>query len=1190
MRFNAARFFALVWSCFIVSHLNAQPMPDKSIYRDTLRVTTQQTFQLRKWIEASSFSLGDKDTQLDSTWYKLDAMEGVLRLTKAIPINTILIAQYRVLPIAFKPIYYRRQLPKVRADSTLLSVITPEDLEPKSQGMNPFEDAKLQRSGSITRGVTAGNRRDVTIESGLRMQLSGQIMDGVNINAVLTDENTPIQPEGTTQRLNEIDRVLIQVQSKEAELNLGDFDLQFAQSAYASLNRKLQGVSARYDLSDPKGLAMGKVRVKVAGATSRGIYQTQTLQAQESVQGPYRLQGKQGEQFIIVIAGSERIYLDGQLLTRGESEDYVIDYASGEVTFTSKHLMTTTKRLVAEFEYTTNRFTRSLLGAEATADLWQSKQGEQGKLQLFTHVLREADANTFGEELGLTTADLEVLKLAGDDTQKAVSAGATRVPFDAEAPYTLYIKQSIVPAGSTESVEIFAPLNNLSQSAEVYQVRFTRVLAGEGDYRRVGNSVNGILYEYVGKGQGDYIPFRLLPRPKRQTMVSLGSVFKPIKNIELSGEWGQSAVDQNTLSLVDDADNGGTAVNLLLKIKDIKLSTWQLNGNLSRQQRSAHFETFDRVRSVEFGRQWNLNQGVNTNAATSNAVKGANESIWEGNLRIGKSANTYLEANWGQIRYDQLFSGNRYAARFQLNQPKWPEVRYNIEQIQSQDSTSAGVNRVKGNWFRQDGDARYGIIKLAFNQENRRMESAQQLSNGSFAFWEWKPSVTIERDKVSAGTGLEWRKDQQASEGAMHDESRSWTWRSTFDWKPARFFNTTGDIGLRRKRYETYFKEKASNYSDSDALLLKWNGTFAPFKRAVDMRWQYEALTEKAPVMQEVYREVQSGLGQYQWVDINADGLRQVDEFVPAVSRFDGNYVRLLVPSDELKPVVNLEARWRLGLDPERIWATSARKWQQVLNKFSSQTMIEVAEKSEEKDVKNLYLLQAKALQQEATTLNGRFRVSQEVFFAKANPQHGGNASFMHLSNLNRLAAGVESRRLQRWNIEARMKANEHLSLKLTATQEANRQSSKQFSTRNFDIQSQSLTPEATMNFSENRLLLTLSAIWGRKTDAAQVTSNGKAQEARVFRVPLSMRFVQAGKWQLVANIESAFIHVTGDVAGLAGFELTDGRGAGTSWLWNTSLDYTISRLLRASLYYDGRAPADAPVLHTVRAQLSATF
>ncbi|MEM8559270.1 MAG: hypothetical protein AAGG50_15720 [Bacteroidota bacterium] len=58
---------------------------------------------------------------------------------------------------------------------------------------------------------------------------------------------------------------------------------------------------------------------------------------------------------------------------------------------------------------------------------------------------------------------------------------------------------------------------------------------------------------------------------------------------------------------------------------------------------------------------------------------------------------------------------------------------------------------------------------------------------------------------------------------------------------------------------------------------------------------------------------------------------------------------------------------------------------------------------------------------------------------------------------------------------------------------------------------------------------------------------------------------------------------------GLAAFELADGRGAGTSYLRGRTLQCTINAFLRASAY-DGRAPAEALTLHTVRMQVTAVF
>ena len=84
-----------------------------------------------------------------------------------------------------------------------------------------------------------------------------------------------------------------------------------------------------------------------------GIFQAQDLDLTDGVQGPYRLAGKNNERFIIVIPGSEQVFVDGIQMTRGETNDYVIDYATGEITFTSNRLIREDNRVSIEFQYRT---------------------------------------------------------------------------------------------------------------------------------------------------------------------------------------------------------------------------------------------------------------------------------------------------------------------------------------------------------------------------------------------------------------------------------------------------------------------------------------------------------------------------------------------------------------------------------------------------------------------------------------------------------------------------------------------------------------------------------------------------------------------------------------------------------------------------------------------------------------------
>src|SRR5690606_6299152 len=271
--------------------------------------------------------------------YRLDYRTGTLdlRLTTPPDSGAVLIARYRVLDLGLQAVYARRRVAEAEEDTAgMLRVIEVET--PGVEAAEPlFGTTQLQRRGSITRGVIAGSNRDVSVESGLRMELTGPIAEDVTVQAVLTDENTPIQPEGTTQKHSDFDRVYIQLDAPVGQARLSDVDLAVAVTEFASFTRKIQG--AAFELRAPALGPFAGGRLRGAGATTRGIFRSQDLDAIEGVQGPYRLRGQQGEEFVIVIAGSERVYLDGVLLTRGENNDYVIDYATGELTSTPQRLI-----------------------------------------------------------------------------------------------------------------------------------------------------------------------------------------------------------------------------------------------------------------------------------------------------------------------------------------------------------------------------------------------------------------------------------------------------------------------------------------------------------------------------------------------------------------------------------------------------------------------------------------------------------------------------------------------------------------------------------------------------------------------------------------------------------------------------------------------------------------------------------
>ena len=54
------------------------------------------------------------------------------------------------------------------------------------------------------------------------MQINGKLGDDINVSGVISDLDTPIQPEGTTKDLDELDKVFLNVKHPNFNLNAGD--------------------------------------------------------------------------------------------------------------------------------------------------------------------------------------------------------------------------------------------------------------------------------------------------------------------------------------------------------------------------------------------------------------------------------------------------------------------------------------------------------------------------------------------------------------------------------------------------------------------------------------------------------------------------------------------------------------------------------------------------------------------------------------------------------------------------------------------------------------------------------------------------------------------------------------------------------------------------------------------------------
>ena len=597
-------------------------VPDDSVFFLTQSPVISHSLQLfssGRWIEN----------------YSLNSLTGriVLKTTSRDTVQYISTYSYLSpgLPLTVGPQYL--QLP-------LISEITnPSEVKPVQQvspATKPKQD-ELFTAGSIYRRVELSPFGGTDFNGGLRLQLQGKLADDIQVSGVLADENLPIQPEGNTQTLEEIDQVYLMVKHPAWGVTAGDIDFSLNRGKFLKINRRLVGLKGNLGLTGSSGQAVY--------AAAKGNYRVMTIKGTEGSQGPYSLISATGSRNIIVIAGSERIYIDGNILTRGENNDYIIDYSTGEITFTAQQLIHGDSDILIEYQYSDFRYNRNLIGAS-----WQITAIEHAEMTVT--YLSEQD-NITVSQLNLSSAARDSLASAGD--QDVYISGAIA---DSLGDYYL-----------DDGIYIYRVTIEPDSTLERYNVFFQNDVS-TGTYIRKVAANGQLYYAYVPETERQryqdlYSPIQHLDRPERQQAIQFTAAYRPSKRFGINTELSLSEFDLNRLSARDDDDNLGLAYNFELNGNDLALTPlWNLSYHLSNWGKAERFHSLQRDQEALFDRDWNLlaNQIGNQNMVTAgfglNHTSAFNLNVdWSQYQVREQNKNRYLIESAGSTNWIPQYSG-----------------------------------------------------------------------------------------------------------------------------------------------------------------------------------------------------------------------------------------------------------------------------------------------------------------------------------------------------------------------------------------------------------------------------------------------------------------------------------------------------------------------------------------------------
>jgi hypothetical protein len=1149
------RIYALLLALGLVLAVHAQD-DNRRVRRVVLDRDTVQLDSLS--IAPGGFSLWRNNEEVDTSTYRLEHWHARLIRRSEAPTDTVE-ARYRVLPLLVAGPY--RHKDRARLINAVPERPDPFRYQPGRDDADPLGVSGLNRTGSISRGILFGNNQDLSVNSALNLELSGKLTDRINVLASVTDNNIPIQAGGNTAELQDFDRVFIKLFDDRQELIAGDFVLERPASHFLTWFKKTKGVGYSTKLGNAPRAAGS---LAISAAISKGKFARDLIQGIEGVQGPYRLTAEDGGLFIIVLSGTERVFIDGQLMSRGQENDYVIDYNTAEITFTARRLITKDRRIAVEFQYSDKNYARSLIRLSTAWKL--------GRTDLNADLYTEQDNRNQALQQSLSDADRLVLTNAGDDPLAATTTGADSVGYNGDE--VLYALRDSL---GYDTVFVYST----SPDSARYRVVFSSVGSGRGDYVQEQFTPNGRVFKWLGPdtiaGQvvhrGDHAPVRVLIPPRSQQVAELGATHRFGKRTKVWGQLAWSRDDRNTFSTISNGDDQGSAmragVEHAIPLSKSDTSLILLLG--TDNEYLAHtFRPVERFRPVEFERNWNA------------LLVPQDRDQLLASVSIGLSAGRRGTARMSSSTWQMgpRYEGYRQALEGDMRLGKW-DLAVNGSAL----TTSA--NEVVSDFLRHKARVARrmkGItIGLKDEQERNRFraDSTGALVGGTYAFYDWEAFV---QSSDSAKLGYRFSGGQRYEQALLDQQLRPSTKATAYSTSLSLRRDVRRRVGFTfTYRSLLILDTLATAQRPEDTWLGRVESDLTLLKGVVHWSAFYELGSGLEQRREFIYVQVPAGQGTYVWIDYNANGLKELNEFEVANFGYEADHIRAYVQTNDYVRVFNNQLSTALELRPGIVWA-DAKGVRKFIGKLSDLASVRADRKfggDRVEDALDPFRLDPT----DTTLLAFSSSLRNTLYYDRSSRKWSLDHSHQNDRTRSLLLNGSETRTRGSDIVHLRWNTSPHWTVEAEGELGRTTSNSDLLEGRTYALDIRSTRPKLTWQ-PNTRLRVSTQFKYTNKKNRAEFGG----EEALIQDLGLELRWNTAGKGSLQVNGNVLDIAYDGEVNSSLGNEILTSLRPGTNGTWSVTVQRRLSNNLQLDLTYNGRRSEGTPVVHVGGVQVRASF
>jgi hypothetical protein len=1092
-------------------------------------------------LNSSYFKLENNNGKsIDTSFYKINFQNSLLTFSPDFPnYNDTLTVRFLKFPDFLTKEYRIYDRSRVVSNDATLGDLYKVNFATTKKYI-PFDG--LTTSGSLTRGITIGNNQNSVLNSVLDLQISGKISNNVTLRASIQDNNIPLQEGGYSQKLDEFDQIFIELSSNNWNIRAGDLFLENRNSKFLNFNKKVQGLSSRFEF----GNTNSKTTFFGAAALVRGKYAKSTFVGQEGNQGPYKLRGVNGELYVLVVSGSERVYVNGILLTRGENNDYIIDYNAGEIKFTSIFPITSEMRISIEYQYSDRNYTRFITYAGASQ--------ENDKWSIGGYLYSENDMKNQPLQQNLSTEQVQTLVNAGDD-QSLMSAPSAYL--DTYSENKILYKKTIV---NGTSVFVYS---NVSTD-ELYNVKFSLVGNNLGNYIISSSSAIGKIYRYVaplnGIPQGNYEPIVKLIAPSELQIATVLGKFYPSEKTNIDFEIGISNNDNNLFSSIDDSDNHGVAAKINFKQRLIS-KKWNLDFFSNYQLIQKQFKTIERLFTIEFDRDWNLNNPLGTQ---NYLVSGLHFSLPE------KGTITYQFENLG---FKDSFSGTRQVLNGNINLKKW-NIQNKGSFLKSESNYSTSV------FIRNQAQIKYHFKKnwagttLRFENNQEKLKSSNLFSSLSQKFTEFGGFIGRgDSTKVYVELGYLNRSNDSIQSGILKRVNNS----QSYYLKSKLIKTDSRDLSVFVNYRNLKFTDLSRTTEPSLNSRVLYNDRF--FNQLIQLTTAYETNSGAIAQQEFTYLEVEPGRGIYSWSDYNNNGIQDLEEFQVAAFIDQAKYIRIFLPNQVYLKTHQNKFSQSVTINMSQWQNETGLK--RFLSYFYNQTVF-LGERKIKRLGDDFDFNPFSSNDTNLLGLNSSFRNS--LFYNRGKQKHSINYTFMMGRIKNLLSVGSQENSNQSHQLQYTHLYEKNWLLNFGSKTINSEMRSENYSARNYLLYGYQLAPKISYLFSKNASWDLFYEYQSKKNKIGSLETLAQSRFGTSFNYASEKKLTMTGEFSMYEN---SFI---GNSLTPVAYEMLEGLQPGSNITWRLLIQKNLTDYLDINLNYQGRKSENSNAIHTGNIQLRAYF